>query len=626
MLARERCRIIARHLARHSGARRDDGEPDDERAWLVLKSLYANGDPATTPWEAAQPSGAPPAVTWPIPTAGAFAALLGLCGTGLTAQYSPQGQPPLWSEQSGPLQEFGEVRDHRNAPLPTLIPAIQPPPGAPSTYVDLVNGFALSRRDDRDLGGAEGFSVTLSGVLLVEAEGRYRFAAGAPTAEDERPSIERGEHWEWSVTLRRGANTWVLLSRRWPGQADTDPEAEQHLRRGAYDITVEYHRPEPHFDDPDELRRRHAGLQVKYAGPDTGGDLVTIPHRRLYIGQYDQPPIAVGQVGQVAANTLAATYVSSLSDIRRTYQRAFKALLLATRFDLSARRTEDGQSELGFILAHPDRFAGTSFHRAGAGFTEHRAQFDINFLPVLDSYPAVPGDDRAAPPQPRQAAMFDWWERLFDYTELRRQNAAHRDGHRPRLWRLFAAAEAANPTIVLQLMPHLQIPLDHNDLVQRYFGLMALLGHRVRNRKDDNRGVEEHRPKRDARTYRQPRRSPVSVATADAHRHLRVEPAAGQQRGGNTGLSCGRGAACGRTELRPGCDVPGSTVTRRDGTGHGSGCCGRGAGGRRTGPCPGNPGSSNPGGADTGCGSGGAGSGARGTPRASANHGTGYRS
>ena len=477
VLARTRCRIIARHLARHAGAHCDGGEPDEERAWLVLKSLYADGDPATTPWEAAQPSGAPPAVTWPIPTAGAFSALLGLCGTGLTVEYSPLGQPPLWVQQSGPIQEFGDVRDLRNAPLPTLIPAIQPPPGAPSGYVDLVNGIAVSQRNDRGLGGAEGFSAKLSGVLLVEHEGHYRFAAGAPAAQGERPSIESGEHWEWSVTLQRAASAWVLLSHRWPGQADTDPEAEQHLRRGAYEITVEYRRPEPHFDDAEELRSRHTGLQVKYAGPDTGGNLVTVPHRRLYIGQYDRPRIDADQVGPVAAQVLAATYVSSLCDIRCTYQRVCKAVLLAVWFDLSAHPAEDGQSELGFMLAHPDRFAGTNFYRSGGGFAEHQAQFDFNFLPVLDSYPAVAGDDRAAPSRPRQAAMFDWWERLFDYTELRGQNAAARRGERrPRLWRLFAAAEAANLADVLQLMPHLEIPLDHNDLVQRYFGLSALLG------------------------------------------------------------------------------------------------------------------------------------------------------
>jgi Tc toxin complex TcA C-terminal TcB-binding domain len=44
------------------------------------------------------------------------------------------------------------------------------------------------------------------------------------------------------------------------------------------------------------------------------------------------------------------------------------------------------------------------------------------------------------------------------------------------VWRLFADADAANPADVLQLLPHLAVPLDHNDLVQRYFGLTALLG------------------------------------------------------------------------------------------------------------------------------------------------------
>ncbi len=479
VLARERCRVIARHLARHAGSHGDHHEPgedEQQRAWLVLRTLYADGNTATTPWEAAQPSGAPPAVTWPTPTAGAFAALLGLCGTGLAITYALPGGPPLWSEQSGPLEGFGAARDERNAPLPTLIPSIDPPPGAPSPHIELRNGFALSDRDDRDLGGAEAFAVTFSGVLLVEHEGRYRFAAGAPTDEGASPSVERAEHSAWRVTLVRGQREWVLLSHDWTGQANTEHEAELDLRRGAYDITVEYERPEPHFDDPDEVRRRHAGLQVKYSGPDTHGELMTIPHRRLFIAQRDRLKTDTDR-GGVALQALANSYVSSLSDIRRTYQRAFKAVLLTSRFDLSAHVAEDGQSELSFMLAHSERFAGSDFFRSGAAFTEHRAQFDLNFLPVLDNYFTPPGDDRATPSVPRQAALRDWWERLFDYSELRRENARAQAGHRhPRLWRLFAAAAAANPTDVMQLMPNLEVPLDHNDLVQRYSDLTALLG------------------------------------------------------------------------------------------------------------------------------------------------------
>ena len=120
--------------------------------------------------------------------------------------------------------------------------------------------------------------------------------------------------------------------------------------------------------------------------------------------------------------------MSSLSDIRRTYQHAFKAVLLTSRFDLSAHVAEDGQSELSFMLAHSERFAGSDFFRSGAAFTEHRAQFDLNFLPVLDNYFTPPGDDRATPSVPRQAALRDWWERLFDYSELPTESAARSGG------------------------------------------------------------------------------------------------------------------------------------------------------------------------------------------------------
>ena len=129
------------------------------------------------------------------------------------------------------------------------------------------------------------------------------------------------------------------------------------------------------------------------------------------------------------------------------------------------------------MLAHPDRFAGATYHRVGAVFDQHQAQFDFNFLPLLDNYHPPSGDDRAAPSAARQAALFDWWERLFDYDELRRENRQaqpHRQRHR--LWRLFAAAAAANPGDTLQLLPHLEVPLEDNDLVQRFTGLPALLG------------------------------------------------------------------------------------------------------------------------------------------------------
>jgi hypothetical protein len=479
VLTQGRCRIIAEHLARHLCGHDANNEESFRRAWLVLKSLYADGDAATDPWESQQNGGAPPAVTWPIPTGGAFAALLGLRGTGLTADYwtstSPPGGAPLWSEQTGALEVFGAPRDEFNTPLPTLIPAIQPPGVPTSSYIQLRNGFAFADHDGANLGGAEGFTVTFTGVLLVEHPGRYRFAAGAPTEEGQRPSVERAEHQRWRIVLTRGQREWVLLAHHWPGQTDTDHETELELRRGAYDITINYTRAAPQFDDPDDVHPRHTGLQLTYGGPDTGENLHTVPFRRLFIAEKTPPkPRGDGQSGW--AKVLTDRYTSSLRDIRRTYQRAFKAMLLTTRFELSAHRAEDGDSELGFMLAHPDRFAGYSY--VPPAFTKHIAQFDVNFLPVFDNYHPPVADDRAAPSVARQAALFDWWERLFDYTQLRAENQrAAGDRHRPRVWRLFAAAVAAavNPDNVMQLSPHLEVPLDRNDLVQRFYDPNAIL-------------------------------------------------------------------------------------------------------------------------------------------------------
>jgi hypothetical protein len=514
VLARKRCRIIAEHLARHAGAGPDCEEDRDEeheeresredrdrrdrrdrrereafdRSWLVLKSLHADENAATGPWE--RPDGSPPALTWPQATGGAFAALLGLCGTGLLTQYADADGTTVWRETGGP-DAFGHVRDHWNAPLPALLPALDAstPAGADVT---VKNGLAFADERGRLLGGAQGHTVAWSGVLLVEENGRHRFAAGAPTPEGENPDVERAERNAWRVRLERGPRTWVLLSHGWSGQPDTAHQTELGLRRGAYTISVEFRRPTPPYRQPDDIRPQHTGFQLKYAGPDTGGQMVTVPRSRLFIAaktgtlggglRFDSP---------AARAAIDGRYPSTLRDIRRTYQRAFLALRLAGRFELSARRHEDGQSELGYLIDHPDRFAGAAFRRESGGFTARPAWFDLDFLPVTDPYlpPAPAQDQRVAPTPGRQAALFDWWERLFDYTRLRAENAAHRNHpgrpghpshpgrrHRGGLWRLFQDAAEANPGDVLQLAPHLHIELDHNDLVQAYDGLQTLLG------------------------------------------------------------------------------------------------------------------------------------------------------
>jgi len=84
---------------------------------------------------------------------------------------------------------------------------------------------------------------------------------------------------------------------------------------------------------------------------------------------------------------LKVFYTSTLRDMRRTYQRAFKAVLFAGKLDLSARRGEYHQSELGYMLANPINFAGYGYYRTSpTAFTQQLANFDFSFLPIKDYY------------------------------------------------------------------------------------------------------------------------------------------------------------------------------------------------------------------------------------------------
>src|SRR5262249_39078630 len=162
--------------------------------------------------------------------------------------------------------------------------------------------------------------------------------------------------------LTRGQKTWTLLNHGWPGE-DGPPStsAPLALRRGVYHIVVQFRQCEPTFARAEDVHREHTGFEVKYCGPDTEDHLVVIPRDRLF-RELKHGPLAERSDNADAANAfLALQYTSTLRDIRRTYQRAFKAVLFAHRFRLSARPLHaEHQSELGFLLDHPDRFVGTS--------------------------------------------------------------------------------------------------------------------------------------------------------------------------------------------------------------------------------------------------------------------------
>lgn len=476
-----RCTIIDEHLAGHvrDAAPQDTSPVTAGEVARVLRSMFGDENRASTPWEASgdtpgDNSGSAPTVTWPNqPTGGGYAALLGLLGTGLLGQFTTDPTAAVWREIRGPLTAFGKHRNDTNAPAPTIIPSMTL--ALTSNQLQLVairNGFALRDEDGEPLGGAQPFSVTWTGDVLIEHSGRYEFAAGEPTPDGDEPGREHCEDHRWRITLSRGQKTWTVINRNWPGDNAPDwHSAPIDLRRGTYHLTVELQQPQPTFDEIEGVRPRHTGFQVKYVGADTDQTLITIPRNRLYRTHADTMlatkwPPASRDEKIPDQEYLAARYTSSLRDIRRTYQRAFKAALIAHRMRLSATPlTGEPQSEIGFLLDNAKGFAGQTHPRTVAGiFGTHRAWLDLNLLPVDDPY-HPPNDQRATPSRPRQAALFDSWERLYDYTVLRHET--RRSRQRP-AWRLFLEASELQPDNPAQLVRHIGIDVRHAPLVTRY--------------------------------------------------------------------------------------------------------------------------------------------------------------
>ncbi|MBS0423446.1 MAG: insecticidal toxin complex protein [Proteobacteria bacterium] len=475
VIAYQRCHIIARHLASHVEATTEsEWEHAHATAWLVLKHLFADENRAASIWEA--DSGVMPDLTWkPLPSGGAFAALLGLTGTGLLGEFTHTTGSLAWREVRGPMDAFGHERNEVNAPVPTVLPAMDlvlTP--EQSKFIELRNGFAIQDQHGRELGSAESFTVKWSGVLLVEEEGQYEFIAGAPRPDGEEPDIERVEYCRWRVTLTRGQKTWILLNHHWPGEHGLI-ESCLPLKCGAYGIVVEFVQPPPDFTEVDDLFPQYTGFQVKYSGPDTGCQLETLPLKRLYRDLKDET-LDIGILfpeHSTAGLFLKLQYTSSLRDIRRTYQRAFKALLFAHRFELSGHSLMPfRQSELGYLFDHSDLFAGMSYFR-NPGFTRHAVDFNFNFWPLLDTYhPLLPiQDQRVQPSAKRKQALFDWWERIFDYAHMRRER--QRAIERP-VWLLFEEALEKQPDNPAHLLRHLDVDLRHAGLVLSYFQSMAL--------------------------------------------------------------------------------------------------------------------------------------------------------
>lgn len=461
--------IIAEHLSRHVANATGQEFPEGEApAFLILRSLFAdeNEPAAGASWE--NDAGTSPAVTWgPPPNGRAFAALLGLAGTGLVCEYTPDDGSIVWRDVCGNLSVFGHERNKTNCPVPAVLPAMTTAlTPQQMQFVSVHNGFLLKDATGTWLGGGQGFRATWQGALLVEHEGTYEFWVGAPEAGEEKPNWEAAEHRRWRVILKRGQRTWVISSHHWPGEEEHRSSALP-LKRGAYELTVEMIQPTPEFLNDEQAHRQHSGLQLKYSGPDSDGHRVEVPHSRLFaITKANTLGDGLTILSPGATSYLSQLYVSSLRDIRRTYQRAFKALMFAHRFKLSAKRKPHGTSELGYMLSQASNFAGVSYYNPGGGFIRHAANFDFNFLPVEDDFYSSAPDSRTNPSEKRIQAMFDWWERLFDYSIVRHNVHHCSERH---LWHLFDEANEQNPAHPAHLLRHMGADSRHWHLDLRYY-------------------------------------------------------------------------------------------------------------------------------------------------------------
>ena len=450
---------------------RSEREALDAVAWRVLRSLHADENFATSPWE--EDSGVPPGLTYgPQPSGSAFAALLGLTGTGLLGTFTPHGSVnPVWRETRGPLSAFGHERNEWNAPVPTIIPAL----GLTLTpalkrFVAIRNGFAMRDINGEPLGGAERFSVTWEGVLLIEHGGEYRFDAGTPTPDGEDPHFDPADPYRWRLRLRRGQRTWVMLNHRWPSQtAPPARSAPLGLQTGTYTIIAELDHDQPDFADPAMIhtadmldfrsstpartattgrsRSRCAGFSWPTRTPRLDTGLASAMRARPDRSRSSMPciPARCGtSVGPISAPSRRCCWrIASACQPRAT------ASAVKARLSWTMRRRSTAPRQCA-----PDRPASNC---TAPGWISTSCR-----LPTRTHPPNPAADSRAAPSAARRAAMFDWWERLFDYATMRRQAHA---AHERSIWRLFFEGAENQPDDPAQLLRHLGVDILHALLV-----------------------------------------------------------------------------------------------------------------------------------------------------------------
>ena len=465
----KKCEIITRHFTEHISDALGMPALDERVTWKILAHLYADGNPATQPWE--NDLGTSPTMRFPDKIqAGAFASLTRLSGTGLEGTFKNTTGEIIWREIRQEMTAYGVSENQNDSPVPTVIPNLNFAPQNAAVIAVIRNGYALTNGSpSKSLGGAQGYTEECKGVLYVTKSGKHTFRAGAPTGFGEIPDFDQAKHSQWQLTLQRG-KTWIVLDNDW-NAPDTpgDCSVEMNLKRGAYNFYFIFKQLQPLLHNLEDGCPQPTGWQIKWTTPYQP-EWHTIPIANLYhkapLGDLSEQ---VQHLHPTAIAFLKNQYGASISGMRRTAIRVFAGGLLLHGSHISAEPMSDsGISEMDYLLRNPMLFEGFSHYKDAGIWKTHLAGFDLNFIPVLDNYhaPDISTDQRSEPTVLRIQALFQWFEQLWEIKNLKDEAAGK---GLQEVWMLWHECTENHPDIDGHLQKYLGVGFDKTHLVTQFY-------------------------------------------------------------------------------------------------------------------------------------------------------------
>ena len=175
---------------------------------------------------------------------------------------------------------------------------------------------------------------------------------------------------------------------------------------------------------PRRCIREHTGFEIKYQGPDTHHRLAPIPHDRLFrvakAGAF-AVPVSPDPPRTFRARCTPARCGTFAEPTRELSKRC----CFRTASRCRRRLTEGREVNSATCWLAPGTLPGLSYYRTPARPSSRIWRILISiFFPSRTSTIPPAQDSRAQVSPQRSAAMFDWWERIFDYDRVSEAGSA----------------------------------------------------------------------------------------------------------------------------------------------------------------------------------------------------------